>query len=265
MPGLGKSGTSRTRRGDARRPASVTGASSPTAGPPPPRFCAGRFCGRAPGRGALDRRARGARRPAGAGAASAGSSTRSSASGAASASSSSASSSSATAVARGGPWSRSPWPPSRRCGRPPSAGAVPAGALAPGLGGPPRRDPLGQRLVLRLPLLEVADDRGGQEDRRVAPEARPTNSTSARSLIVPTPSRPAPTNSSPADRQQRDQRGVDRAHQRLVDGEVGRLRVRGAGAAEDAARVLVDLVEHDDGVVQRETEDGQQADDRRRA
>jgi hypothetical protein len=31
-----------------------------------------------------------------------------------------------------------------------------------------------------------------------APAARPTNSTRARSLRVPTPSRPAPTNSSPA-------------------------------------------------------------------
>ena len=31
-----------------------------------------------------------------------------------------------------------------------------------------------------------------------APEARPTNRISARSLIVPTPSSPAPTNSSPA-------------------------------------------------------------------
>ena len=31
-----------------------------------------------------------------------------------------------------------------------------------------------------------------------APAASPTNSTSARSFNVPTPSRPAPTNSSPA-------------------------------------------------------------------
>ena len=38
-----------------------------------------------------------------------------------------------------------------------------------------------------------------------------------------------------------------------------------AGAAVEVLGVLVDLVEHHDGVVEREAEDRQEADDRRRA
>ena len=53
----------------------------------------------------------------------------------------------------------------------------------------------------------------------------PTNSASERSLSVPAPSRPAPMKRIAADRQQRDDRGVDRAHQGLVDREVGGLGV----------------------------------------
>ena len=62
-------------------------------------------------------------------------------------------------------------------------------------------------------------------------------------------------------RQQRDDRGVDRPHQRLVDREVGGLAVGHPAAAGDVLCVLSDLVEHDDCVVERVTEDRQQADD----
>src|SRR5262249_19310840 len=97
---------------------------------------------------------------------------------------------------------------------------------------------------------------GGMKVEEKAPGAKPTNSTSARSFSVPTPSSPAPTNSSPATGSSAN-RGVDGPHQGLVDREVGRLRVGLPGAAQDALGVLGDLVEDHDGVVQRETEDGQ--------
>ena len=67
-----------------------------------------------------------------------------------------------------------------------------------------------------------------------------------------------------ADRDQRHDRGVDGAHQRLVHRQVGGLRVGLPGASE-VAGVLADLVEDHDRVVEREAEDRQQAGHRGRA
>ena len=92
----------------------------------------------------------------------------------------------------------------------------------------------------------------------------PTNSASDEVLERAGAEQHAPTNRIAPTGQQRDDRGVDRAHQGLVDGEVGRLAVGHPAAAGDARGVLPDLVEHDDGVVERVAEDRQQADDRRR-
>src|SRR5260370_1167919 len=65
----------------------------------------------------------------------------------------------------------------------------------------------------------------------------------------------------PGDGQQRDQRGVDRSDQGLVQRQVGRLAVGGSGAAKQPGRVLPHLVEDHHGVIQRVAEDGQQSDD----
>ena len=66
------------------------------------------------------------------------------------------------------------------------------------------------------------------------------------------------------DREQRDDGGVDRPDERLVDGEVGRLRVGHPARGEGLGRVLPHLVEDDDGVVEGVAEDRQEADHRRR-
>ena len=70
--------------------------------------------------------------------------------------------------------------------------------------------------------------------RRSVPTTMPTNSASAMSRRVPAPRRNAPTKRMRATGSTRDDRGVDRAHQGLVDREVGLL---GVGAAR-SGRVI---------------------------
>ena len=65
------------------------------------------------------------------------------------------------------------------------------------------------------------------------------------------------------DRDQGHDRGVDGAHQGLVDREVRRLGI-GLMAFAEVLGVLTHLVEHYDGVVEREAEDGQHTGHRRR-
>ena len=66
------------------------------------------------------------------------------------------------------------------------------------------------------------------------------------------------------DRQSGDDTGVDRPHQRLVDGQVHGLPKVCRDSGPSLARVLPHLVEHHDGVVEGEAEDGQEPDDRAR-
>ena len=97
------------------------------------------------------------------------------------------------------------------------------------------------------------------------PDSMPTNSTSDRSFSSPLPSRKTLTTRIDDDRQQRDQRGVDRPDQGLVQRQVGGLAVAGPPRREQAGGVLPDLVEDHHGVVQRVTQDRQQPDHGRRA
>ena len=281
MPGSGKSGTSRTRaatrrpgprrppgQAPARRPAR-----SPGAGPPsPPRSATGRAHrrfladGRPTAAAALLRPLRPGARPR-------------------------------RRAAAGGPrrppsGARRP-PPARprllgaalevvldgvvRLGRPRLRAGVRRGrgrarrsagrAAAPARAcrGLPGRHPLGQRGVLRLALLEVAHDRGGQEDRRVRPRGEADEQHQREVLDG-------------ADAEQARRRrtaarptGSSAISEVLIERISVWLTARLA-ACEYVVRepprmprdVLVDLVEDDDRVVQRETEDGEQADDRRR-
>ena len=66
------------------------------------------------------------------------------------------------------------------------------------------------------------------------------------------------------DRQQRHDGRVDRAHEGLVHGEVGGVRVGHAPGREGLGGVLAHLVEDDDRVVERVAEDREEADHRRR-
>ena len=66
------------------------------------------------------------------------------------------------------------------------------------------------------------------------------------------------------DRQERDDRRVDGPDQGLVDGEVRGLGVRHPPREERLRGVLADLVEDDDGVVERVPEDREEPDHRRR-
>ena len=93
---------------------------------------------------------------------------------------------------------------------------------------------------------------------------RPMNSARPNSRRASAPSRPTPTTSSDVTGSSAHERRVERTHQHLVERSV---RHRGVGEAADGGelrRVLLDLVEHHDGVVQGEPEDGQERDDRRR-
>ena len=96
------------------------------------------------------------------------------------------------------------------------------------------------------------------------PTAIPTNSASARSFKRAGTQDVGTDEEQARDRQQADDRGVDRAHQRLVDREVGRLAVRHPARRLEPAGVLLHLVEDDDGVVEGVAQDGEHTDHRRR-
>ena len=95
------------------------------------------------------------------------------------------------------------------------------------------------------------------------PVMRPTSRARAKSCSATAPRIPAPTTSS-------DSTGSTAARlvlsERISTWFIDTLMMSsyGSAGAGEALRVLVDLVEHDDRVVQRETEDGQERDDRRR-
>ncbi len=115
-----------------------------------------------------------------------------------------------------------------------------------------------------LALGELDDDRRGEEQRGVRPGGQADEQDQREVLDRADAEEAGADEQQAGHRQQRDQRGVDRAHQRLVDRQVGRLGVGRPRAGQDVLGVLGDLVVDDDRVVERETEDGQQADDRRR-
>ncbi len=92
----------------------------------------------------------------------------------------------------------------------------------------------------------------------------PTSCTRARSASVPTPSTPTPTIIRPITGSTAISEVLIERIERLVQREVRRLPVGAAGEAEEAAGVLLDLVEHHDRVVEREPQDRQQPDHRGR-
>ncbi len=111
--------------------------------------------------------------------------------------------------------------------------ARPRGAFSPPLGrhlaaGDRRaagQDPLGVRPDLGLVLLERHQQRRGEEDRGVDRDAHTDEEHQAEVLQRARAEQAGADEQQAADRQQRDQTGVDRPHQRLVDGQVGRLRI----------------------------------------
>ena len=95
------------------------------------------------------------------------------------------------------------------------------------------------------------------------PMSRPTSRASANSSsgVAPRIRRRRPAATAPGARR----RGrVQRAHQHLVHRQVDHVAVGRAARSRGPACVLVHLVEHDDGVVQREAEDREEGDDGRR-
>ena len=134
----------------------------------------------------------------------------------------------------------------RRSGRP--------RALRAGLGA------LVGQLDLGLAATSSAPARGGaMKTDEKTPAAMPTNCASARSFSELGAELDGADVEDRADRDQRHDRGVDRADQGLVDGQVGGLGVASAGSTRRFVGVLPDLVEDDDRVVHREAEDREQA------
>ena len=125
---------------------------------------------------------------------------------------------------------------------------------------------LAQRAVPRLALLEPREDGVATKIDEYAPVSRPTNSARAKSRSASAAERVRAHEQQRRHRQQRDDRRVDRAHQHLVQRPVrpSSSRCR-RGRCRGARCVLLHLVEHDDGVVEREPEDREERDDRRRA
>ena len=119
---------------------------------------------------------------------------------------------------------------------------------------------LGDLLLVRLQLY---GERGRDEDRRVGAGGHADEQRERQVLESAGAERHDADVEDRADRQQRDDRGVDRAHQRLVHREVGQLGVRPPALAQ-VLGVLPHLVEDDDRVVEREAEDRQQTGDGRR-
>ena len=137
------------------------------------------------------------------------------------------------------------------------------GALAPGVEtGAPRGHASRQRLHLRSHLLELAGHRRGDEDRGVRAGQRPDEEREGEVLEG---SRSQETDTDDQDRrdgEQRHDRGVDGPDQCLVERQVGGLAVSHPVARGDVPGVLTHLVEHHDGVVERETENGEEGDHR---
>ena len=150
----------------------------------------------------------------------------------------------------------------RRRTRPPPGAPTGAVALA---AGPPAGDPLGQRLHRRLALLELREQRRRDEDRGVR-AGRDADEQRQRQVLERARRRAA--------RRRRTRiaaTGSSAMIEVLIDRTrvwlTARLAASAVGhpaAAGEPAGVLPDLVEHDDGVVQRVAEDRQDADDRRR-
>ena len=121
-----------------------------------------------------------------------------------------------------------------------------------------------QRAVLRLALLPPRQQRRGDEDRRVRTDEQ-TGGEREREVLE----RRRAEDSRADDQQrqhrhQRDERRRQRAHQHLVERAVDHLAVGGAAGGGERPLVLPHLVEHDDGVVEREPENGEERGDRRR-
>ncbi|MBG9885449.1 hypothetical protein ABE10_02375, partial [Bacillus toyonensis] len=120
---------------------------------------------------------------------------------------------------------------------------------------------LGDRLLV---LAEQRVERSSDEQRGVGGDK---DAHEDRQRDVGQRRRPQPESADEedrADRKRRDDRGVDRPHERLVHREVHRFPERPRRMLALFCRVLPDLVEHDGGVVERIREDGEEADHRRR-
>ena len=94
------------------------------------------------------------------------------------------------------------------------------------------------------------------------PMNRPTASASAKSSSAVAPMMQRTDDQQREHRQERDERRRERPHQHLVERPVHHLGVRRPPGGERSL-VLPHLVEHDDGVVERETEDRQERGDGR--
>ena len=113
---------------------------------------------------------------------------------------------------------------------------------------------------MRLALLHLGQDRGGDEDRGVGAGQHADEQDQREVFQLPGPEDGAPDEQDAGHREQGDYRGVDGPDQGLVEREVGRLAVGAPGRAGQPCGVLPDLVENDHGVVKRVTEDGEQPD-----
>ncbi len=96
------------------------------------------------------------------------------------------------------------------------------------------------------------------------PVMRPTSSARAKSSSAVAPIRIDPTKSSDMHGEHGAQRRVQRPSEHLVHAQVHDVAVGRATASRAPGGVLVHLVEHDDGVIEREAEDGEERDHGRR-
>src|SRR5579875_1947032 len=128
----------------------------------------------------------------------------------------------------------------------------------------PSGDPLRQRPELRLAFLEQGEDRGGHKNRGVGAGGQ-ADKEGEGEVFEGTGAEQARTDEKQrGDREQCDDRGVDGPDEGLVHGEVRRLAVGHPAPAGNSPGILPDLVENNDGVIQRISENGQQTDHRRR-
>ena len=112
--------------------------------------------------------------------------------------------------------------------------------------------------VPRLALLEHGQHRRGDEDRRVGAGEEADEEGEGELLERGRPEDEGAQEEQRRHREQGRDRGVQRSHQHLVQRLVDHVAVGEVLLGAHQGRVLVDLVEHDDAVVDREAEDRQQ-------
>src|SRR5262245_1414776 len=122
------------------------------------------------------------------------------------------------------------------------------------------RGALPKRPVARLTLLPPREQRRRHEDRRVGTRQEADEQREREIPQCQRAEQPGPDEEQRRHGEHSHERGAQRPHEHLVHRPVHHLRVRVAAYRPDRRDVLLDLVEDDHGVVQREPEDRQEGD-----